>query len=161
MNSERRSAVPLKTILVVDDEREVCEIISDALTGQGHKVESASDGIEAVEKIKSSEFSIVVTDMDMPRMDGMQLIEYIVHNHADIDIIAITGHLMRYKYTEVVEAGASDFITKPFTINELEAKLNRLIRERGLREQLSKLAVRDPLTGLQNRRSFEENVRKE
>ncbi|MGA3114044.1 MAG: diguanylate cyclase [Syntrophobacteraceae bacterium] len=161
MNSERRSAVPLKTILVVDDEREVCEIISDALTGQGHKVESASDGIEAVEKIKSSEFSIVVTDMDMPRMDGMQLIEYIVHNHADIDIIAITGHLMRYKYTEVVEAGATDFITKPFTINELEAKLNRLIRERSLREQLSKLAVRDPLTGLQNRRSFEENVRKE
>ncbi len=161
MNSERRSAIPSKTILVVDDEPEVCEIISDALTGQGHKVESAGDGIEAVEKIKSSEFAIVITDMDMPRMDGMQLIEYIAHDHADIDIIAITGHLMRYKYTEVVEAGASDFITKPFTINELEAKLNRLIRERGLREQLSKLAVRDPLTGLQNRRSFEENVRKE
>jgi len=161
MNSEQRSAIPLQTILVVDDEPEVCEIISDALRGQGHKVESAGDGVEAVEKLKRSEFSIVVTDMDMPRMDGMQLIEYIVHNHADIDIIAITGHLMRYKYTEVVEAGATDFITKPFTINELEAKLNRLIRERSLREQLSKLAVRDPLTGLQNRRSFEENVRKE
>ena len=161
MNSEQRSAIPFQTILVVDDEQEVCELISDALSSQGHKVESAGDGVEAVEKIKRSKFTMVVTDINMPRMDGMQLIEYIAHNHADIDIIAITGHRMKYRYTEVVEAGAADFITKPFTVNELEAKLNRLIRERSLREQLAKLAVRDPLTALSNRRSFEENVRKE
>ncbi len=146
---------------MVDDELQVCEIITDSLASQGHKVDTAADGIEAVEKITNGEFSIVVTDMDMPRMDGMQLIAYIAQNHADIDIIAITGHVMRYKYTEVVEAGAADFITKPFTLNELEAKLNRLVRERGLREQLAKLAVRDSLTGLQNRRSFEQNARKE
>ncbi len=161
MKPEKQSAVVLQNILVVDDEKQVCEIISEALIGLGHKVDSAHDGVEAVEKMKSGQFSIVVTDMDMPRMDGMQLIEYIVRNHDDIDIIAITGHLIRYRYTEVVDAGAADFITKPFTLNELEAKLNRLIRERGLREQLSKLAIRDPLTGLQNRRSFEENARKE
>ncbi len=161
MKLEKQSAILSQDILVVDDEPQVCEMISDVLTGMGHKVENALDGVEAVEKMKSGQFSIVVTDMDMPRMDGMQLIHYIVQNHADTDIIAITGHLMRYRYTEVVEAGAADFITKPFTFNELEAKLNRLIRERGLREQLSKLAIRDPLTGLQNRRSFEENARKE
>jgi len=161
MNSEQRSEIPSQSILVVDDEPQACELISDALIGQGHQVESAYDGVEAIEKMKRSEFSIVVTDMDMPRMDGMQLIEYIVQNHPDIDIIAITGHIMRYSYTEVVEAGAADFITKPFSLNELEAKLNRLIRERSLREQLAKLAIRDPLTGLQNRRSFEENTRKE
>jgi len=161
MNSEQLSTIPLQTILVVDDEPGVCEIISEALSSQGHKVESAGDGVEAVEKIKRSKFTIVVTDMEMPRMDGMQLIEYIAHNHADIDIIAVTQHGMKYRYTEVVEAGASDFIAKPFTVNELEAKINRLIRERSLREQLAKLAVRDPLTALLNRRSFEENVRKE
>jgi diguanylate cyclase (GGDEF)-like protein len=161
MNFEQQAVIDSQRILVVDDEPQVCEIISDAMIGLGHKVDRAADGVEAVEKIKSDDFSIVVTDMDMPRMDGMQLIEYIVQNHAGIDIIAITGHLMKYRYTEVVEAGAADFITKPFTLNELEAKLNRLIRERSLREQLSKLAVRDPLTGLQNRRSFEENARKE
>jgi diguanylate cyclase (GGDEF)-like protein len=148
-------------ILVVDDEPQVCELISDSLMGQGHKVDTAKDGVEAVEKIKNCDFSVVITDMDMPRMDGMQLIGYIVNNHSEIDIIAITGHIMRYRYTEVIEAGATDFITKPFTLNELEAKLNRLIRERTLREQLAKLAVRDPLTGLQNRRSFEENAHKE
>jgi len=161
MNSEQRRAIPSQTILVVDDEQQACEIISDALISQGHRVDTANDGIDAVEKLQRRDFSIVVTDMDMPRMDGMQLIEHIVENYTDIDIIAITGHIMRYTYTEVVEAGASDFITKPFSLNELEAKLNRLIRERVLRDQLSKLAVRDPLTALKNRRSFEENARKE
>jgi diguanylate cyclase (GGDEF)-like protein len=161
MNSEQKSTVPSQSILVVDDEPQACEIISDALSSQGHVVESAGDGMEAIEKIKRSEFSIIVTDMDMPQMDGMQLIEYMARNNIDIDIIAITGHIMQYTYTEVVEAGAADFITKPFSLNELEAKLNRLIRERSLRKQLAKLAVRDPLTSLQNRRSFEENARKE
>ena len=161
MNSEERSSIPLQTILVVDDEEWVCDIMADALSSQGHQVESACDGVEAVEKLKRGKFTIVVTDMEMPRMDGMQLIEYIAKNHADIDIIAVTQHGMKYRYTEVVEAGASDFIAKPFTVNELEAKINRLIRERSLREQLAKLAVRDPLTALLNRRSFKENVRKE
>jgi diguanylate cyclase (GGDEF)-like protein len=161
MDSEQRVSVVSQTILVVDDEPQACEIITDALTSQGHKVDMACDGLEAIERLRKNGYSIVVTDMDMPRMDGMALIEHIVRNHADVDIIAITGHIMKYTYTEVVAAGASDFITKPFSLNELEAKLNRLIRERHLREQLSKLAIRDPLTGLQNRRSFEENTRKE
>jgi diguanylate cyclase (GGDEF)-like protein len=161
MNSEQLAGIPSQFILVVDDEPQASDIISDALTAQGHRVETARDGAEAVEMIGKNKYSMVVTDMDMPRMDGMQLIEYIVRNHGNIDIIAITGHIMKYTYTEVVEAGAADFITKPFSLNELEAKLNRLIRERNLKQQLARLAVRDPLTGLSNRRSFEENVRKE
>ncbi len=162
MNSDNQSAAPpSQSILVVDDEPQVCEILSDALAAYGHKVETAADGLDAVEKLKAGKYSIVITDMDMPRMDGMALMEHIAANYKGIDIVAITGHIMRYKYTDVVSAGAADFIAKPFTLNELEAKLNRIIRERLLREQLEKLAVLDPLTGLSNRRSFEENVRKE
>lgn len=161
MHSEQQKSVPSQLILVVDDEPQACEIISDALTAWGHKVEIAYDGGEALEIINRKEFTIVITDMDMPRVDGMELIEHIARDHANIDVIAITGHIMKYKYTEVVEAGAADFVTKPFSLNELEAKLNRLIRERCLRAQLERLAIRDPLTSLYNRRSFEENARKE
>lgn len=159
MNSEQSPST--QSVLVVDDEPQVCEILADSLTGHGHNVDTAKDGLEAVAKIRNGRYNIVITDMDMPRMDGMQLIDYIVHNHNDIDIIAITGHIMKYKYTDVVSAGAADFITKPFTLNELEAKFNRVVRERCLREELEKLAIRDPLTGLSNRRFFTEMARKE
>ena len=148
-------------ILVVDDELQVCDILSEALTRMGHEVVTAADGQEAVEKLENGSFSVVITDMDMPRLDGMELIRHLVRHQKETDIIAITGHTMRYNYTDVVAAGASDFITKPFTLNELEAKLNRIIRERLLRHELERLAVRDPLTGLYNRRFFQSVLRKE
>lgn len=150
-----------QSILVVDDEEQVCDLLAEALTFMGHAVKTASDGLKAVEELEQGLFAIVITDMDMPRMDGMELIKYIVENRNGTDIIAITGHTMRYKYTDVVAAGAGDFITKPFTLNELEAKVNRLLRERFLRHELELLAVRDPLTSLYNRRFFQKSVRKE
>lgn len=161
MHSEQQSPVPSQTILVADDEPQACDILSDALTAWGHTVEIASNGAEAIEKMKQKNFTILITDMDMPRMDGMELIRHLARGTSTIDVIAITGHIMKYKYTEVVDAGAADFITKPFSLNELEAKLNRLIRERSLRDQLARLAVHDPLTSIYNRRSFEDNARKE
>jgi diguanylate cyclase (GGDEF)-like protein len=161
MELEPNATLQPQVILVVDDEPQVCEVLADALMVHGHSVDTAKDGFDAVEKLRNHEYSIVLTDMDMPRMDGMQLIEYIVKNHNGIDIIAITGHIMKYRYTDVVSAGAADFISKPFTLNELEAKLNRVIRERDLRKQLEKLAIRDPLTGLSNRRCFQDTARKE
>jgi len=152
---------PSQHILVVDDEQPVRDFVAEALESMGHEVETAVDGRDALEKMEDSDFSVVITDMVMPRMDGMQLIRYLSEHQNEVDIIAITGLAMDYKYTDVVAAGASDFITKPFTMNELEAKLNRLIRERHLREELERLAVRDPLTGLFNRRFFQRLVRKE
>ncbi|MCE5244371.1 MAG: diguanylate cyclase [Syntrophobacteraceae bacterium] len=150
-----------QNILVVDDEQQVCDILAEALTFMGHTVRVAKDGLEALQVMEKFSFDIVVTDMDMPRMDGMELIRHLVTDRNAIDIIAITGHSMKYKYTDVVAAGAADFITKPFTLNELEAKLNRLIRERHLRRELERLATRDALTGLYNRRFFQRVVRSE
>lgn len=147
--------IPQK-ILVVDDEQQVCEFIAEALTFLGHSVITASNGWEALEELEKETFSLVIADMDMPLMDGMELIHNIVRgNSRTPDIIAITGHSMTYRYTDVVAAGAVDFITKPFTLDELEAKVNRIVRERQMRAELERLAVRDPLTGLYNRRFFQ------
>lgn len=159
--NEQKPRAASQNILVVDDEQQVCDLLAEALSYMGHRVVTAGDGLDAIEKIKETPFSIVVTDMDMPRMDGMELIHYLIKNKNGTDIIAITGHTMKYKYTDVIAAGAADFITKPFTLNELEAKLNRLIRERFMREELERLATQDPLTGLFNRRYFHKIVRKE
>lgn len=148
-------------ILIVDDEQQVCDVLVEALSYMGHETDTARDGKDAMEKIERAPFGVVITDMDMPRMDGMELIRRLVEKKNEVDIIAITGHTMKYKYTDVVAAGAADFITKPFTLNELEAKLNRVIRERQLVEELERLAIRDHLTGLYNRRYFQKTVRME
>jgi diguanylate cyclase (GGDEF)-like protein len=141
-------------ILVVDDERSVRELVAESLSYIGHQVTTAADGTEAAEKLQNGTFDIVVTDMDMPRMDGMELIKHIRQHHPDTDTIAITGHATKYKYVDVINAGAADFITKPFGLDKLEAKIRRLLRERYLRRELEQLAIRDPLTGLYNRRHF-------
>lgn len=141
-------------ILVVDDERSVRELVAESLSYIGHHVITAADGMDAAEKLKNGSFDIVVTDMDMPRMDGMELIKHIRRHYPETDTIAITGHATKYKYVEVINAGAADFITKPFGLDKLEAKIRRLLRERYLRRELEQLAIRDPLTGLFNRRHF-------
>ena len=158
---EDLARVASQNVLVVDDEQQVCDLLAEALSYMGHEVITAKDGVEAMERMDDHKFTLVVTDMDMPRMDGMELIRRLVESHNEVDIIAITGHTMKYKYTDVIAAGAADFITKPFTLNELEAKLNRLIRERCLRQELELLAIRDPLTGLYNRRFFGKVVKRE
>lgn len=149
-------------ILVVDDEPQVCDFLAEALTFFDHSVVTAKSGDEALKYLERQSYSIAIVDMDMPIMDGMELIEIIVGQiDKPPDIIAITGHTMRYKYTDVVAAGAVDFITKPFTIDELEAKVNRIIRERTMRHELERLAVRDHLTGLYNRRFFQKVAKRE
>lgn len=148
-------------ILVVDDEKQVCEILAEALSQMGHEVGTAKDGVEALERLKNGSFEIVITDIDMPRMDGIELIRYLAEHKSSVDAIAITGHTMRYRYIDVVNAGATDFITKPFSLDELEAKLNRLLRERYFRQELERLVTEDALTGLYNRRFFQRTARKE
>lgn len=150
----RNGSYDPQRILVVDDERSVRELVAESLSFIGHQVEMAADGLEAAEKLKSGVYDIVVTDMDMPRMDGMELIRHIRQHYPNTDTIAITGHATKYKYVDVINAGAADFITKPFGLDKLEAKIRRLLRERFLRRELEQLATRDPLTGLYNRRHF-------
>jgi diguanylate cyclase (GGDEF)-like protein len=94
-------------------------------------------------------------------MDGIELIKKIKTEFDDVDVIVITAYEMTYKYTDIIALGASDFISKPFNVDELEAKLNRILRERRLRVGLRRLSTRDGLTGLYNRRYFDENLKHE
>ena len=149
------------SILCVDDDPEICELLHEIIASLGHSSITAVDGIDALEKLADGHFDIVITDISMPRMDGTELIKKITTDFGDVDIIVITAYEMTYKYTDIIALGASDFIAKPFDMNELEAKLNRVLRERQLRAQLKRLSTRDGLTGLYNRRYFDENLEHE
>ena len=149
------------TILSVDDDTEMAALLHEVVSQLGHTSVTAVDGVDALEKLGERQFDMVITDIAMPRMNGIELTKRIKTDLEDVDVVVVTGYQDKYKYTDVIEIGASDFISKPFNINELEAKINRIIRERELRAELKRLSIRDGLTGLYNRRYFDENLKRE
>lgn len=152
---------PPYSILTVDDDAEMLSLLHEVISQLGHTSVTAVDGIDALEKLHNNQFDIIITDINMPRMDGIELTKQVKADFEDVDVLTVTGYETEYKYTDVIEIGASDFISKPFNINELEAKINRIIRERELRAELTRLSVRDGLTGLYNRRYFDDNLKRE
>ena len=158
MDPEQQFLPPALSVLCVDNDREVRELLYEIIRHLGHNGQTAVDGMDAMDKLADEHFDIVITDLSMPRMDGTELIKTIKTEFDDVDVMAITAYEMTYKYTDIIALGASDFISKPFNVDELEAKLNRIIRERRLRLDLKHLTTRDGLTGLYNRRHFDENL---
>ena len=149
---------PRIKILLVDDDQSILEILADLMAIFGHDYVTAQNGVEAIEKLKHNFFDIVLTDMIMPDIDGMELLKHIKKNYPNIKVMVVTGYERAFTYTDVIRAGASDFISKPFNTDELEAKINRLAREIELMSQLELLSISDGLTGLYNKRHFDAKI---
>jgi len=97
----------------------------------------------------------------MPGMNGLELIQRTRDQYPQVSTITMTGFYKEYSYVDVVNSGASDFINKPFGIEELEAKIRRTIIERNLKQELRRLSITDSLTGLYNQRHFYTRLREE
>jgi two-component system, cell cycle response regulator len=149
-----------ENILIVDDDPYLKETLVKLLQKIGLPSDSVSSGMDAITKLSESKFSMVLTDMKMPGMDGLELIGKI-RDGFDISTIAMTGYAEGYTYVDVINAGASDFIKKPFGIEELEAKIRRIITERNLRKELNRLSITDSLTELYNQRHFYDRLNDE
>ncbi len=152
---------PPVRILVVDDEPQIRNLLSQHLAKQGYFVSTAANGEEAFELFSKTPYDIVLTDMNMPRVDGLALIRKIKEMQHNVDIIAMTGFAQTYEYTRVIEAGAADFIYKPFEGDELNAKLKRVIRDRREKAKLAEKLLKDSLTGAYNRYGMEQIAPKE
>ena len=150
-----------QSVLSVDDDRDLRDLLHELITGMGLISATAVDGMDALEKMKEDHFDIVITDINMPRLNGIGLIKRVAAEYSDTDVIAITGFQTEYNYTDIIALGASDFISKPINMNEFEAKIKRILRERNMRFELKQLSTRDSLTGLYNRRYLDDNLRNE
>jgi len=124
-----------KVILVVDDDAEVRRIIGEVLQVLGYTYQGAADGFKALELIRKERFDIVLCDIRMPGMDGLQVMAEARKIWTDMPFIIITGFVEEYVYDQVIEAGANDFIRKPFTTIELKTKIDRVLKERRLTEE--------------------------
>jgi two-component system cell cycle response regulator len=144
-----------ENILVVDDETEYGKILEGLLTRLGFKSHYAASGQEAIIELKREpSYTFLVTDIVMPGMDGLELTKKTKSEFPDVCVIVMTGFSEDFKYVSVINAGATDFINKPFRIEELEAKIRRAIIERNIRQELKRLTITDSLTGLYNQRHF-------
>lgn len=150
-----------ESVLIVDDDVYLGETLENLLAAIGFSARSTSNGVDALAMLKEGEYTFVLTDMKMPEMGGMELIERIRKEVTSINIIAMTGYTEGYKYVDVINAGASDFIKKPFNLEELEAKIRRIITERNLRRELNRLSITDSLTELYNQRHFYTRLQEE
>lgn len=128
-------------ILVVDDEAAVRKMLSMRLDHAGYQSHSAGDGEEALLILAEQKIDVVITDINMPGIDGIELTRRIKSAY-DVDVLVMTGQIESYAYEEIISAGASDFIQKPISSKELILRLKRVLRERALlRQQKESLAA--------------------
>ena len=115
------------SVLVIVDQKEICLLLHLLFCNLGYICVPVSDGLEALEKLTEREFDLVLADISHPGRDGTELIRIIRAEFAGVDLVAITGNQRQYRYADVISAGASDLITKPFSFDELDAKIKRII----------------------------------
>ncbi len=114
-------------VLIVDDEKTVCNSCKKILTQAGYRVEVASSGQEAIDKIKGNGFDVVITDWKMPKMDGLEVTRRVKQEKPEMTVIVITGYPSVENTVEAIRSGASDFVTKPFTPEELSDAMLRAL----------------------------------
>ncbi len=112
-------------ILVVDDEVTSAAIMKKVLEEDGHEVTTVTDGNVALEKVKQYDFDVLVTDFNMPKMNGMQLTREVLELEPDIIVILITAYFSVKSVVEAIKLGAYDYLTKPINKDELVLAVNR------------------------------------
>jgi len=114
-------------ILVVDDEAAIRKVVRDALERAGNEVETAVDGGEAVTLFDGALFDLVVTDLNMPKMDGLELVRHI-RAKSGVPVLVLTVRQEEREKVHLLDAGADDYVTKPFGVAELVARVRALLR---------------------------------
>ncbi len=126
-------------ILLVDDEINMAKTQAKILQRKGYVVETASNGREALRILGETPFDVVITDLKMPTMDGMQLLREMNVKERGCAVIVLTGHGTIESAVEAMQRGAADYLTKPCNPEELLLKVDKLLETKRLREEVEQL----------------------
>ncbi len=127
------------TVLVADDERSMQEFLEIMLTKEGYEVLTASTSEEAIEMIDSRSIDLVITDINMPEVGGMAVLQHSMEEDADTPVIMITAFGAADTAVEAMKIGAYDYITKPFNVDEIKLVIAKALERRRDKEELRRL----------------------
>ena len=119
-------------ILIVDDEKTIRESVSLVLNEEGYETELAATGDDALKMLNESDYDVLITDLKMPGMDGMELVKNSLKICPQTSVIIITAHASVESAIEALRMGAFDYILKPFDFDDLILKVQRLIDHKEL-----------------------------
>lgn len=119
-----------RTILAVDDSATVRKFISVALSMQGFEVVTACDGMDALEKLPDQQVDLVITDLNMPNMDGFELIKALRENpnYKDLPVIILTSLNDEESKGRSARVGANSYIVKPFSLEKIQYEVSKYVR---------------------------------
>lgn len=112
-------------ILIVDDNPHMCSLLADTLEVFAYKGIAAKDGEEALHRLREDSFDMVITDLRMPRMGGMDLLRTIKDSFPDLPVVVITGFGTDSSKSDALSSQADDFLSKPFKVDEIQKLLKK------------------------------------
>jgi len=127
-------------ILVADDEERVCQTLEEFLTLRGYLVDAASGGPEAIKLLEENVYALLLTDLMMPRMNGLELMEQARELDPDLMVVIITGFGTIETAVQALKQGAYDYVLKPFSLMEIERTVDRALEKRRLTHENLQLA---------------------
>ena len=153
----------LFTVLVIEDHPDQRELLELVLQREGYRVITAGNGEEALEKLAKEPVDIALSDIMMPKMDGLELLHKLRSNPAfkNVYVILITARIQEGDRVRGLDLGADDYINKPFSFSELLARVRVGARVVQYQQDLEYQTLLDSLTSLFNRRGFEKNIEEE
>lgn len=125
-------------ILVIDDEKRMCDSIKVLLSNIGYEVDIAENGKIGIERLKASEYGLVITDLMMPELDGFAVMKYIKENCPNTLVIVITGYASVESAVRAIRSGAYDYILKPFDFEIIKISVERAWDKLKLEKELER-----------------------
>jgi DNA-binding NtrC family response regulator len=124
--------MPNEKVLLVDDEQEFTQVLSERMASRGVGVDTAASGSEAIQKVKGEPYDAIILDLAMPEMDGIETLRHLIKDNPDLQVILLTGYGTLQKGIEAIKLGAMDFLEKPAETQKLldaiqEAKSNKML----------------------------------
>lgn len=123
-------------LLIVEDEKQLCDTIAKSLYAAGYEVDTCYDGDEALDYVLTEEYDLIVLDLNLPGRDGMEILRELRQDNDETKVIILSARSQIADKVEGLDAGANDYMEKPFHLQELEARIRSLTRRKFVQEDV-------------------------